>query len=1033
VSDDHDDELALVHALADGELARADAERVRAHLATCAVCQAELADVMQLAALPPPKAPPSSRAGDVVALAWYRRRGVQVMGAAVAAAAGVAVWLATRPPSGGSATPGSDHGGDRAPQIALAAKRPLEARVSWGTAADYRDYDVPRAGEPAREAIPLAALADVEKTGDLHGVGVLELLDGDVAQAQSYLARAGDAPEVLADRAALALGSAQPQRALALADAALAARPELAAAEWNRGLALRELGLLRGAAAAFRGVAARHERGWSDEATRRAATLDAQADAMEQRFERLQRASIALASAPPGQPTPAAGSAAAPTTAEMSLDDARAEPGYARGILYDAIRSATTPARLDALRPLADAVDGADGDTAVAAAIARARAQLHPALSARYAAMIRGLAIEGQLVAATPADPPLPAGAARAQLVADLRAAHADDLLLGVLMKLAGDRDTVDHAELPEFVRLAAASPDPWMQMLGFQQQAQDALRRDDLIGAESILLRARAQCARGPAAAPAFRCILVSELLGDLYLKWLRLPDARAALADAWTLATRAGEWFLLADLLERYANLYVVDADGDGSDLPLVRAYTDEVVRRTSQEPAYADFRCQVAAWARARRAQVLVNRLDFAAARRELAGPRCKHIDDPAQAAAELFLRAELASQPGSGDDLGALRADIAALRATPQLPRAQQIVLDHAEGRAIIDRDPAAGEALLRRAIATAKLLPPSAVEARRTAAWSYAVLAIADARRGDGDAALTVLADEQELAAPATCVVGIAVDDRRRAIVARDAAGKPVVHFDEARTSTAVDPATLVPADLAGALASCREVAVIARPPVHGTSRLFADTVAWHYLSRRARPAGAASPGELVIADVQPPPALNLPRLQTWPAATASTQVLAGAQATPARVLAAIGTAGEVTVHAHGVVDAAQPDASYLALSPDADGSFALTTGAVHDARFQTSPLIVLAACQASQAAPVFHEAWSLPAAFVYAGARAVLASTAPIPDADAAAFFDAVRARVHAGASPTVALRDAREAWLADHRANWVRDVIVFE
>jgi hypothetical protein len=64
---------------------------------------------------------------------------------------------------------------------------------------------------------------------------------------------------------------------------------------------------------------------------------------------------------------------------------------------------------------------------------------------------------------------------------------------------------------------------------------------------------------------------------------------------------------------------------------------------------------------------------------------------------------------------------------------------------------------------------------------------------------------------------------------------------------------------------------------------------------------------------------------------------------------------------------------------------------------------------------------------------VLAGARAVIASAAPIPDADAAAFFDAVRGRARTGAAVAIALRDARQQWLAEHRANWVRDIIVFE
>ncbi len=297
-------------------------------------------------------------------------------------------------------------------------------------------------------------------------------------------------------------------------------------------------------------------------------------------------------------------------------------------------------------------------------------------------------------------------------------------------------------------------------------------------------------------------------------------------------------------------------------------------------------------------------------------------------------------------------------------------------------------------------------------------------------RRRGAAALAVLADEQKLALPTTCVIGLAIDDERRAIVARDATGKLITHYDAARTSPAIDAVTFVPADVRAALASCPVVDVIARPPLHGTSRLFGDDVAWRYLSRRTRPVAAPGSGSIAIADAEPPPALELPRLQTW---SSDGETISGAAATPSRVLAAIGAAGEAIVHAHGLVDVAEPDASYLALSPDADGKFALTTGDVRKAHFASSPLVILAACRGSLAAPIYHDTWSLPAAFVYAGASAVIASAAPIPDADAGAFFDAVRAKIHAGVAIPIAVRDARREWLNQGRGEWVRDVIVFE
>ncbi|MEO8552237.1 MAG: hypothetical protein ABI678_19810, partial [Kofleriaceae bacterium] len=632
--------------------------------------------------------------------AWHRGlapRLALVAIVAIACAAGVVGWVATRKPT---APPGP-----AIPRIALAAKRPLEARLSWGAAAAYRDYDVPRANEPAREAVSLAALAEVEKSGDLHGVGVLALLDGERHQAATYLARATESADVLADRAALALAEGEPGRALALLDGVVASHPEHAAALWNRGLALRDLGLVLAAAQAFHAVAAKHERGWAEEAAHRATALDAQAEALATRADRI-------------------------TTSELTVADASAQPGYARGILYDRIRSATSPAELASLQPLVDAIDGADHDTAMHDAVARARANLHPELAKKYGEMLRALAVEGGYATPKPGDPVVPAGVERARFLAGLRAAHADDLLIGVLMKLSDDRSAANDSEIAELAKLAAASPDPWINVLGFQQQVQVALRHDDLIGAEAVLLRARQRCAEG---APAFRCVTIGKLAGKLYLKWLRLPEARTALGDAWTLAKRAGEWDLQGDVLDYLVKLAVVDSDAEGSSLPLLRAYMTEAELHSPS--------CQATALGKTLRAQVLVNHLDFAAARAELVAAPCLETIDPGQAAGNLFVRAELAAQRGEPTEIATLRTEISTLRAGKTTAAAQQILLDHAEGRVVIDGDPKTGEALLRRAISRAGALPASAVEDRRAAAWSYAVMAIAAAKRGDGDAML----------------------------------------------------------------------------------------------------------------------------------------------------------------------------------------------------------------------------------------------------------------------------------------------------
>ncbi|HET9987413.1 MAG TPA: CHAT domain-containing protein, partial [Kofleriaceae bacterium] len=134
---------------------------------------------------------------------------------------------------------------------------------------------------------------------------------------------------------------------------------------------------------------------------------------------------------------------------------------------------------------------------------------------------------------------------------------------------------------------------------------------------------------------------------------------------------------------------------------------------------------------------------------------------------------------------------------------------------------------------------------------------------------------------------------------------------------------------------------------------------------------------------------------------------------------------------DATIHAHGLTN--DGDASYLALSQTTDGRYSLTASEVARARFAAAPLVILAACETARTAPQFAQRWSLPAAFVKAGARAVIAPTTAVPDGDAGRFFDELRARAGAGESIAKVLRDLRQQWITDARADWVRDVVVFE
>jgi CHAT domain-containing protein len=138
-------------------------------------------------------------------------------------------------------------------------------------------------------------------------------------------------------------------------------------------------------------------------------------------------------------------------------------------------------------------------------------------------------------------------------------------------------------------------------------------------------------------------------------------------------------------------------------------------------------------------------------------------------------------------------------------------------------------------------------------------------------------------------------------------------------------------------------------------------------------------------------------------------------------------------ASVIELHTHGFVDRGLSDASYLALSPDGEGRYALTAADVEASQLRGAPLVILAACHAAASAPFPDEGVGLPLAFVRAGARAVVASPAAVDDASAGSFFAAVRARIVGGASPPAAVRDERTRRLGSTTSDWTSDVIVYE
>lgn len=1028
MSHPHDQLAAYV----DGELDPTESEAFAQHLVGCAACRNELHDVLQLVALEvtardprplargssPPVAlhtahdpawgAPAITAMDKAPMAAGQPRrsrrhllGLGVLAGAAAVVVSVAAWRISVPTRAEPA----------APLLVLTAPvRTVEGRISYGAADRHRPYAVVRAGGPgsASEAISMDTLAQLERGNDLHGVAAALLLNRDPTRAAQYLDRAAPGPDVIADRALLQLAAGHPEEALITLDGVLSAEPRRPQALWNRALALRDLGLVLSAAEAFEAVAALNEPGWADEARARARQLTADSHEHRTAFMQLARVDGPHLATSPDAVTPKV---------------ARRFPGMTRLMFYDAVRSAASSGAVRALAPLARTLDeiyGGDALTSYVERIAHADFAVRAPLARRYAALAAGEQLDD---------------AARDQLLAALRAARTDDIVVGVLGRPAHG----SVAAAAELRRLGDATGDPWLQLFGIERAVSALADAGDHAAAEALALPVLATCETSRL---DYRCVALAVTLAESYRVSQRLTDARRLLGAGFARARRTGEWYLEDRFMVVFAQVALLSDDVLGSTLAIGRAYTHELILR---EPE----RCDLEVWGSEQVALLLVNHLDFSGARTELtradaALARCpqaspgggeKHGFNLLLAASHV-LRDPAAGTP---HDVESMRSEIdhARTAARPGL----RAMLDQIEGRLMLDRDRATGTALLERAIATADSNVDGDVNGTRARAYSYELLVLDAARAGEWERVWTLLGRAARVPAASRCALGVAVESGTSMAVARDASGASRGVFNP-RSGLDLDPARLVPGELREFLRGCPEVEVLARPPAQGVPGVLPAELAWSYRLDRAAAGPAhreadplpARAMRLVIANTEPPAALGAPRLLPWSSAEPPDVKLDGPGATPSRALEELSEATFVEIHAHGVVDASGADASFLMLSPDRDGGYALTASAIRSTRLRGRPIVILAACNAAKTATLRHEAWNLPAAFIAAGARAVIASTEVIDDASAGALFDDVRARIERGASPATALRDARSAWLAVHPdAAWVRSLMVFQ
>lgn len=1010
---------------ADGELEPDDAEAFRSHLQTCAACRAGLLEAMQLSArlgaftpaedVNPAVAIDAHVASSAEALATpilprkppatKLRRNLQWSGGAVAAAAAITLFAY----QGGRL---GHRGSEPVPLDAFAAieTRPHATRTALPAAASYRRVrDQMRGATGASgDHISHDSLAALEKRPDKYELAIANAWNGDLKEAAEQLRSLAPTPSIRSDLAAVEIVARSNDRASRQdpttrndnVEAVLTELESLTpgdglparAARWNQAILLSHLELPLGAARAFRAIGNENEPQWADEARLLGEEQHKQGHDLWDTWQRAKDAGEALVNQGASVPT----------------DLLRRVPGLMRAYLYRAVRTATTPERVLALAGMAGELDQLAGQTTLGnyvQRVAKLDFRRRAPLADAYARLLRG-------------ERPTPAIMAR--LTTPTATADVVDIVIGAMVEL----DVVDH--LAAFQRMATQTGDPWFAIVQARQEAAAAVRRADWLGAEARLQKAQKLCTASPEV--TYQCLELALELGRLYQELHRVPEARDVLYAAIDAARGAGEWVKYVALLARLA-----DVERFNSSTATARAYANEVLLNAGLRKLDHCEEAERMAYNTLTGAALLD--LDGRAARQYFdAALRCGEPD--LVAANYLADIARLDPQPG---DLERLQGWLGKLRASGRLTPADHVLADEIEARLLVEHDRAAGTALLQRAIAAAATLRGSvAAEAEKARAGAYSVLAFDAARRGDHAQVLALIAQELGLERPAACAVAMVAEDERAVVVVRSADGQDRAAYDNARRPRA--SALTVSAQLAQGLQGCAHVQVMAHAALQGQPRVLPDALPWSYATGAHKDTMPVHPGPtgretLIVANVTPPPSLHLPALLPRPVDPAhASRTLSGAAATPARVLAAMRDADEIEFHTHALVDLGVSDASYLVLSPEIDGRYALTAEAIRGAELRGRPIIVLAACASALGARYQHAAWSLPHAFLAVGARAVLAAGTAIPDREAGPFFAGVMERVRAGADAAAALRDQRMATLASSpSSSWVANVILFE
>ncbi|WNG17968.1 CHAT domain-containing protein [Cystobacter fuscus] len=965
---------------ADGELAPDEAEAFREHLLDCVRCQAGLGELLQLKMMASRHAERHPASLPVPARRASPRWGMAAL-VAGACAALLAAVIFIRP--GASRTD---------PWLMREPERRLEMRLAIADADHHRPLAARKMGQaPSPDArLPLETLAELERNGDAAGLAAALLARNDKSlaeQALTYLAPLPATPPNETLRATALLLQGAPEEALRHLDRALDQDPTFPQALWNKALALRELDLLEPSARLFRDIAERGEPGWAEEARQRAETLRAAEQARIQRWKSVLSAGRALASN------------GTPPSAELLAE----RSPHLRLYFYDAVRTRTSPEQVQALLPLARQLDQQAGGDVLARYVERIAASdfaRRAPLAQAYGQLRQGALPPEQVQA----------------LIARLLHSPEGDLLMGALVyaKAVG-------SHLEDFEARAEASQDPWFRLLAAQERAAAQVARGQEEEARKTLLGAHSLCATTRI---EYRCQFIELELAGIESKQLRLDEARVAAEQAWRRAratnSRDKEDLALGHLAQ-LARLR--------DDEPLARAYFAELLTRHEGDKEYERFAHQILA-------NLALSGLRFDLARVEL--DRAMATGLPLTFVGALALADLSRQRPAPGDEAALLRAIAEAPASTTQ---AQRSMLRHALGRFTLERDRQKGRALLEQLLQELESGERVArdADAQKVRAYTFTSLILDAGKAGDHGAALELFGRELGHSLPTRCLVAATEDSERSLLIVRGAAGQLLGYHEGARRDPLPENLSgFVPGEALAALQGCEKVEAFARPPLMDRPGLLPADMAWSYRLRAGLPPSPPTGRgiHLVVKDV----ALSAERvralgqLNAWSTAFGPTEeqrVLVGTEATPSRVLEAMRDATDIDLVTHGIITSSR--FSYLVLAQEG-ASDELRAGHIREQHLEGAPLVVLAACRAARGAHILHEPSGLPAAFIQAGARAVIAATEEIPDLEAAGFFNAVRERIRQGSSPASALRDERRQWLAQGQGQrWLGGVLLYE